>query len=261
MIKTCGGKTIYLDNDFSEKGRAGISGALNFCWILFAPFLMVPIQLVFKDFLAGHFFLNMSLSWWLFYVMVIICIGCVLFLRIAFFKIRHPMAYHWGQMVFGCFRVFYISSILWLVLSSVGWWAYIVVGVLWAFSEVTNRYEVRRIGNEEIYRVFRKRFKIHPEGYVLYDPLVNIKNFLSSTDRPEWVAWRDRFENFGAVMIMLAGPVLFIRSHQYGDNFEPRFLILAAVALALAMATRSMTTDVIIAQRALKLKQQEGLAG
>lgn len=258
MIKTRDGKVIYLDNDFEANGRPGVSGALNVCWISLALFLLVPIQFfTWSDRFSGYGFFNIELHLWSFLLAFFICIGCVIFMRVGFFKIRHPMAYHWVQMLGGSFRIFYISALLWVSLSSIGWWAYLIVIALWIFSEITNCYEIRRVSDDEIVQAFRTRFKFHSDGYLLYNPIAGVKN-LHSRNRPPWVKWRDRFETFGAAIGVIVGPALFIRSQLYRDDFEPRFLIMTAVVLALALALRGMTTEVAIARRALKLKQQEG---
>ncbi|MGR2737311.1 hypothetical protein ACUY1T_02545 [Billgrantia sp. Q4P2] len=259
MIKTDDGTVIYLDNAFESNGKSGLSGALNVSWITMALFLMVPIQiLIWSGKLASVAFLNVEIQLWSLMTMVAICVACVIFFRVCFFRLRHPMAYHWVQISGLSFRMFYVSSLMWLLLSNVSWLAYFCVVLLWVFSEVNNAYEVRRVSDEEINKAFRKRFRFHSEGDVLYNPLVSVKE-LCNTGRKSWVKWRDRFETFGAVVLVIIGPALFVRSQLYRDNFEPRFLIIACVALVLALAVRSMTTEVAIARRALKLKQQERL--
>ncbi|MGR2737310.1 hypothetical protein ACUY1T_02540 [Billgrantia sp. Q4P2] len=257
MIKTNDGTTIYLDNDFEVNGRPGVSWVINVCWMFLAVFVMGPLQMLVVERFSGLFLFGVGVGWWSFLMMVIVCLGCVVLLRIGLFRVRHPMAYHWLQILGGSFRIFYVSAFLWVSLSSMGWWAYLVVIMLWIFSELTNCYEIRRVSDDEISKAFRKRFKIHPVGFLLYNPIANVKD-LHSWGRAPWVKWRDRFETFGAAIGVIIGPALFIRSQLYRDNFEPRFMIMTGVALAMAMALRHMTTEVAIARRALKLKQQEG---
>lgn len=201
-------------------------------------------------------FLNIEIHVWSLVIMVLFCVGCVFFVRASMFGFRHPMAYHWVQMLGGSFRIFYLGSLLWLFLSGVVWWAFLVVVALWVFSELTNYYEVHRIKNDEVAQAFRKRFRLSSEGYLLYNPIASIKE-LHSSNRAPWVKWRDKFEILGAAIGVIVGPVFFIRSQLYRENFEPRFLIAAGFMLALALALRSLSTEVAIARRAINLKKKE----
>lgn len=255
MIKAYDGTPVYLDNNFSSKGKEGISGALNLCWIFLVMCIMAPVfVMVFRKFHEDHFF-SLGVPWLILCVMVAFCFGCVLIIRILFFRLRHPMTYHWVQMLGFSFRMYYVGTLLWLSLANVDSWAYMVVIVLWGGAEWMNFYDVRRVSNEEIMQAFKKRFKRHPEGYFLYDPLVNVKDF-QGRSRVTWIKFRDRFETLGAGIIAFIGPTLIIRSQLYRENFEPRYLMMAGVVLFVAIFSRSMTTEFDIVRRAMKLKQQ-----
>jgi Ca2+/Na+ antiporter len=257
VIKANDGVDIYLDNNFEANGRPGVSWSYSIFWFFLAVNIMAPIQMHVVSNLGDLDFYEVGVGWWSFGLMIIICVACVIFMWVSLFRIRQPMAYHWGQIMFLSFRIFYMGALLWLSLTNIGLWAYVVVICLWLFSELTNKHEVNVVGDEEIREAFRKRFKPHPDGYLLYNPIANV-NYLHKKERAAWVKWRDRLESLGAAVVALMGPVIFIRSQLYRENFEPRFLIVAGLLLAMALALRGMTTEVAIARRALKLKQQEG---
>ncbi|MGR2737312.1 hypothetical protein ACUY1T_02550 [Billgrantia sp. Q4P2] len=249
------GAYIYLDNDFSNKGKAGFSGALNVCWIALVMCILAPLFVIVWQGFSSDYLLSLRIPWWVFYVEVILCISCVVFMRIHFFRTRHPMTYHWGQMLFCSFRIYYMGALLWLSLTGISVWVYFLVIALWGGAELKNYYEVRRVSDEEIICAFRKRFKKHPNGYWLYDPLVNIKN-VHRRNRKVGEKWRGRIEALGAGVLVIIGPALIIRSQLYRDNFEPRYMIVAGVLLISAIAAHRMTTEFDIVRRAMKLKRK-----
>jgi hypothetical protein len=164
----------------------------------------------------------------------------------------NPMVIHRGLSMMS-FRVFYLSSVMFFYLAGASLSFFIIVFCGWLFSEGVNLYAIKRLSDQNITTMFKRRFRKGVDGVILYNALENLSEKETESKLLKLI---ERGEMLGAGIVMLLGPFLYWRSFTYRENFEPRLYIIGTITFLGALSFRSMTTEKVLARRAIKLKQQ-----
>lgn len=250
MLKTHDGKKIILDIKNLKKHNPGFSGAIYVAQIFPLICILFPLVLICNNHLGSFY------SWLLFYTFFPISLFfSVYFWRLTFLK-KNPYGHMSLTQWLISPRLILLSSLLFFINTNPNNHAYYALFlIIWVYVESVSYIKGYRPNDEEIIKTFKPRFSLsHADGNYYYDVTkhLNTKYFSSDFKVGTLLYY---FEKFGSYVIVLIGPVLFIRSQLYHDNFEPRFMIVSVIFLFLALILRYMITDYYLFHRAMRLKQ------
>lgn len=248
-------KNIFLDLDGIVETRGKPDFVFTIAFFFPAVLVFFPLILLSTKISEGSNLLYQGVGWHVFYLCLCMWILSWVFLKHMTYKIRHPMAYHWAGMIFLSFRTMYFSALLFVPLAGINLYFSLIVVALWLLSESINLYEKRRLSVKDIESFYKKCFRKDITGNLLYNPTKIAWRAISDAHRSKAIRIRNRMEYLGAGFVVVLGPVLFLKSQLYRENFEPRFLILLFVTLSMAMASRHLSTEVAWSKRAINLKR------
>lgn len=162
-----------------------------------------------------------------------------------------PTLQHKGALLFGHFRLFFVSAILLFLAAGLTPALLAVVVLLWLYSEFRHFSILRRVTEQDIFAAYPVRFSESDQGNLIYDSKVKVDGVVTGP----WY-YSKTAEAVLIPFVIIVGGLLFVRSFTLRDDFEPRFMIAGGFFLFVACILRPFVTRVALDIRAVKLKAQ-----